>query len=141
MSVQVLYATRVTASGGRDGRVTTADGSLDLTMSTPTALGGTGAPGNNPEQLFAASYAVCFLASMKFVATQGGAQVPENASVCATVGIGPHSQGGFGLDVQLDIALPGVSPADADSLVRRAHLICPYSNATRNNVPVRLIIA
>lgn len=140
MSVQVLYATRATATGGRDGRVTTADGSLDLTMSTPTALGGGGAPGNNPEQLFAASYAVCFLASMKFAATQGGPQVPESATVTATVGIGPHAQGGFGLDVQLDIALPGLSAADADSLVRRAHLVCPYSNATRNNVQARLVI-
>jgi len=140
MSVQVLFRTCVTASGGRDGRVTAADGSLDLTMSTPTALGGAGAPGNNPEQLFAASYAVCFLSSMKFVATQGGPQVPESASVTATVGIGPHAQGGFGLDVQLDIALPGLAPVDADSLVRRAHLICPYSNALRNNVPVRLVI-
>lgn len=141
MSVQVLYTTHATATGGRDGRVTTVDGSLDLTMSTPTALGGNGTPGNNPEQLFAAAYGVCFLASMKFVATQGGPQVPERASVTATVGIGPHSQGAFGLDVQLDIALPGLAPADADSLVRRAHLICPYSNATRNNVPVRLVIA
>jgi lipoyl-dependent peroxiredoxin len=140
MSVQVLYTTRATSLGGRDGRVTTADQSLDLTMSTPTALGGTGAPGNNPEQLFAASYAVCFLASMKFVATQGGPQVPDSASVTATVGIGPHALGGFGLDVQLEIALPGLIPADADSLVRRAHLVCPYSNATRNNVPVRLVI-
>jgi lipoyl-dependent peroxiredoxin len=140
MTVQVLYATRATSIGGRDGRATTTDGSLDVTMSTPKELGGGSAPGNNPEQLFAAAYAACFLSSMKYVATQGGPQVPETATVTATVGIGPHVQGGFGLDIQLDIALPGLAVVDADAMVNKAHLVCPYSNATRNNVPVRLVL-
>jgi osmotically inducible protein OsmC len=139
MSVHVLYTTKATATGGRDGHVRTADGSLDVILSTPKELGGAGAPGNNPEQLFAAAYAVCFLSAMKFVASQGGPRVPENAEVTATVGIGPRAQGGFGLDVQLDISLPGLTPPDADALVQRAHLVCPYSNATRNNVPLRLV--
>jgi Ohr subfamily peroxiredoxin len=140
MTVQVLYTAQATAIGGRDGRATTADGSLDITMSTPPELGGISAPGNNPEQLFAAGYAACFLSAMRYVATQGGPRVPDSATVTATVGIGPHAQGGFGLDVQLDVALPGLAAADADALVNKAHLVCPYSNATRNNVPVRLVL-
>ena len=106
----------------------------------PRELGGSGGPGNNPEQLFAACYAACFLGSMRFVASQGGPKVPDDARVTATVGIGPRLQGGFGLDVQLDIALPGMAQPDADALVQRAHFACPYSNAVRNNVPVRLVI-
>jgi organic hydroperoxide reductase OsmC/OhrA len=77
---------------------------------------------------------------LKFVASQGGPTVPANATVTATVGIGPSSLGGFGLDVQLDIALPGLVSVDADAMVNRAHLVCPYSHATRNNVPVRLVV-
>jgi Ohr subfamily peroxiredoxin len=103
-------------------------------------LGGSGGPGCNPEQLFAAAYAACFLGAMRFVATQGGPQVPDNAQVTATVGIGPRAQGGFGLDVHLGISLPGLPQVDADGLVQRAHLVCPYSNATRNNVPIRLVV-
>jgi|SRR5271166_1322276 len=140
MSVHVLYRSRVTATGGRDGRTVSDDGSLDIALTTPRELGGTGGPGSNPEQLFAAAYAACFLSAINYVATQGGPGVPDNASVTATVGIGPHAQGGFGLDIQLDISLPGLAPADAAALVRRAHLFCPYSNATLNNVPVRLVI-
>jgi osmotically inducible protein OsmC len=140
MPVHVLYATKVTATGGRDGQVVAEDGSLDLTLTTPKELGGAGGPGNNPEQLFAAGYAACFLGAMKFVASQGGPKVPDDAKVTATVGIGPRSEGGFGIDVQLDISLPGLAKGDADSLVQRAHLACPYSNATRNNVPLRLVI-
>jgi Ohr subfamily peroxiredoxin len=140
MPVHVLYATKVTATGGRDGHVAADDGSLDLTLTTPKELGGADGPGNNPEQLFAAAYAACFLSAMKFVASQGGPKVPDDAKVSATVGIGPRSEGGFGIDVQLDISLPGLAKADADLLVQRGHLACPYSNATRNNVPLRLVI-
>ena len=77
---------------------------------------------------------------MKFVAGQGGPKVPADTTVTATVGIGPRSEGGFGLDIQLDIALPGLARADAETLVQKAHQVCPYSNATRNNVPVRLVV-
>jgi lipoyl-dependent peroxiredoxin len=141
MSVHALYTTKATATGGRDGCAAIGDGGLTLAMTTPKELGGSGGPGNNPEQLFAAAYAACFLSAMSFVSSQGGPKVPDDAKVTATVGIGPHAQGGFGLDVQLDISLPGLTQADADALVQRAHLVCPYSNATRNNVAVSLIIA
>ncbi len=139
MPVDVKYTTSATATGGRDGHATTKDGALDVKLSTPKELGGAGGSGNNPEQLFAAGYAACFLGAMKFVASQGGsAKVPNDASVTSTVGIGPRSEGGFGLDVALDVSLPGVDRAAAEELVEKAHQVCPYSNATRNNVPVRL---
>ncbi len=140
MSVQVLYTTKATATGGRDGSAKTADGSFEVRLATPKELGGAGGPGNNPEQLFAAGYSACFLGAMKFVASQGGAKVPADTTVTATVGIGPRSEGGFGLDIQLDVALPGLARADAETLVQKAHQVCPYSNATRNNVPVRLVV-
>ncbi len=141
MSVNVLYTTSATATGGRDGRSTTADGTLDVKLATPKELGGAGGPGNNPEQLFAAGYSACFLGAMKFVASQGGPKVPADTTVKATVGIGPRSEGGFGIDVELEITLPGLDKAAAQTLVDKAHQVCPYSNATRNNVPVRLKLA
>ncbi len=141
MSVNVLYKTSATATGGRDGHAVTADGSLDVTLATPKELGGAGGAGNNPEQLFAAGYSACFIGAMKFVASQGGPKVPSDTTVKATVGIGPRSEGGFGLDIELEISLPGLARAEAQALVDKAHQVCPYSNATRNNVPVRLVIA
>ena len=139
MPVDVKYTTSATATGGRDGHSATKDGALDVQLSTPKELGGGGGPGNNPEQLFAVGYAACFLGAMKFVASQGGTtKVPNDATVTSTVGIGPRSEGGFGIDVGLDISLPGVERAAAEELVEKAHQVCPYSNATRNNVPVRL---
>nr|WP_294513051.1 organic hydroperoxide resistance protein [uncultured Rhodopila sp.] len=140
MPVEVLYRTTATATGGRDGHAATEDGSLDVKLSTPKELGGGGGTGNNPEQLFAAGYSACFLGAMKFVASQGGPKVPDNASVTATVGIGPRSEGGFGIDVALKIALPGVEHKAAEELVEKAHQVCPYSNATRNNVAVKLTV-
>src|SRR5262249_11003902 len=144
MPVNVLYRTTATATGGRDGEAATKDGSFKVKLSTPKELGGGGGPGNNPEQLFASGYAACFIGAMKFVGApdgaQGGPKVPADTTVTATVGIGPRSEGGFGLDVALDINLPGLSKADAQTLVDKAHLVCPYSNATRNNVPVRLTV-
>src|SRR5271156_6707275 len=137
MSVNVLYKTQAKATGGRDGHAATLDGALDVKLTTPKELGGGGGAGNNPEQLFAAGYAACFIGAMKFVASQGGPKVPHDTSVTATVGIGPRSEGGFGLD----IALPGLPSSEAKELVDKAHQVCPYSNATRNNVPVRLNIA
>jgi Ohr subfamily peroxiredoxin len=140
MPVNVLYRTSATATGGRDGHAATKDGSFEVRLSTPKELGGGGGPGNNPEQLFAAGYSACFIGAMKFVASQGGPKVPADATVTATVGIGPRSEGGFGLDIELAISLPGLSKADAQTLVDKAHQVCPYSNATRNNVPVRLTL-
>ncbi len=139
MSVDVKYTTSATATGGRDGRAATEDGSLDVRLATPKELGGGGGQGNNPEQLFAAGYSACFLGAMKFVASQGGGpKVPDDAKVTATVGIGPRSEGGFGITTTLDISLPGVDKEQARQLVEKAHQVCPYSNATRNNVDVKL---
>ncbi|WP_238123620.1 MULTISPECIES: organic hydroperoxide resistance protein [unclassified Xanthobacter] len=139
MSVNVLYRTSARATGGRDGRSGTLDGTLDVKLVTPKELGGPGGAGVNPEQLFATGYAACFLGAMKFVASQGGgAKVPTEASVTATVGIGPRSEGGFGLDIALAVDLPGVDRAAGEALIAKAHEVCPYSNATRNNVNVAL---
>ncbi len=140
MSVKVLYKTQAKATGGRDGTASTLDGALNVKLSTPKELGGGGGPGNNPEQLFAAGYAACFIGAMKAVAAQGGPKVPADASVTSTVGIGPRSEGGFGLDIALEVALPGLARADAEALVAKAHQVCPYSNATRNNVDVKLTV-
>jgi Ohr subfamily peroxiredoxin len=138
MSVDVKYRTTATATGGRDGQAATKDGTFSVKLATPKELGGAGGPGNNPEQLFASGYAACFIGAMKFVASQGGpAKVPEDASVTTTVGIGPRSEGGFGLDVDMEVSLPGVDKAAAEALVEQAHKICPYSNAIRGNVNVR----
>jgi osmotically inducible protein OsmC len=140
MPVDVKYRTAATATGGRDGHAATKDGTLDVQLSTPKELGGAGGTGNNPEQLFAAGYAACFLGAIKFVAAQSRKKVPDNATVSATVGMGPRSEGGFGIDVGLEIALPGIERREAEELVEKAHQVCPYSNATRNNVPVRLTV-
>ncbi|MFZ5731362.1 MAG: organic hydroperoxide resistance protein [Pseudomonadota bacterium] len=141
MSVKVLYKTSATATGGREGEAATADGSFKVKLSTPKELGGGGGAGNNPEQLFAAGYAACFIGAMKAVAAQGGGvKVPADTTVTADVGIGPRSEGGFGLDVALAVSLPGVPRADAEALVQKAHHVCPYSNATRNNVDVKLTV-
>ncbi|NVN11820.1 organic hydroperoxide resistance protein [Nguyenibacter vanlangensis] len=141
MSVNVLYRTSARATGGRDGRSATLDGALDVKLTTPKELGGPGGEGNNPEQLFAAGYAACFLGAMKFVASQGGsAKVPADTTVTSTVGIGPRAEGGFGLEIALAIALPGVERAAAEDLVAKAHQVCPYSNATRGNIDVKLSV-
>ncbi len=140
MSVDVKYSTVATATGGRDGHAATKDGAFDVALSTPKELGGAGGPGNNPEQLFAAGYSACFLGAMKFVASQGGPKVPAETTVTATVGMGPRSEGGFGIDVSLEVSLPGIPHDEAEALVEKAHQVCPYSNATRNNVPVRLTV-
>lgn len=141
MSVNVLYRTSARATGGRDGRSATLDGAVDVKLTTPKELGGAGGDGVNPEQLFATGYAACFLGAMKFVASQGGGvKVPADATVTSTVGIGPRSAGGFGLEIALAVSLPGVDKAAAEALVEKAHQVCPYSNATRGNVDVRLTV-
>lgn len=137
----ILYSTRATATGGRDGTARTDDGTFDVALATPKELGGNG-QGNNPEQLFAAGYAACFLSALKFVGAQGkGARLPADASVAATVGIGPREDKGFGLVVTLEVSLPGLDTAEADALVAEADTVCPYSHAVRGNIPVRLTIA
>jgi Ohr subfamily peroxiredoxin len=138
MSVNVLYRTRATAKGGRDGQARTEDGSFEVKLATPKELGGAGGPGNNPEQLFAAGYAACFIGAMKFVGSQTGTTVPAETTVTSEVGIGPRSEGGFGLTVALNVSLPGLPRPEAEALVEKAHQVCPYSNATRNNIDVKL---
>lgn len=138
MPVDVKYTTQATATGGRDGRAKTQDGSLDVKLTTPKELGGGGGEGNNPEQLFAAGYSACFLGAMKFVGGQEKIQVPADTTVTATVGIGPRSEGGFGITANLKISLPGLDRTTAQTLVEKAHQVCPYSNATRGNVDVGL---
>ena len=138
MSVNVLYTTAATATGGRDGEAATKDGSFKVKLSTPKELGGAGGTGNNPEQLFASGYAACFIGAMKFVGSQKKISIPADTNVTATVGIGPRSEGGFGLAVTLDVNLPGMDKAAAQKLVEEADQVCPYSNATRNNIDVKL---
>lgn len=141
MSVKVAYRTAARATGGRDGKAETLDGKLSFNLSTPKELGGAGGEGTNPEQLFAAGYSACFIGAMKAVAGKLGTKVPAEAMVETTVGIGPRDAGGFGLDIDLKVDLPGLERETAQALVAAAHEVCPYSNATRNNVDVRLSLA
>lgn len=141
MSVDVKYRTRATATGGRDGEARSEDGRFAVKLSTPKELGGPGGDGSNPEQLFAAGYSACFIGALKVAGGQLKIRVPQDLAVTATVGIGPRAAGGFGITADLEISLPGVERADAERLVAAAHQICPYSNATRNNVDVGLTIA
>jgi lipoyl-dependent peroxiredoxin len=137
---KVLSRAQVKATAGRDIWVMSSDGVLDLKVTRPRQLGGSNGRGTNPEQLFAASYAACFLAMMRLVARGEGIALPTETEVEASVGVGPIPHG-FGIEVELRIFLPGLPRAEADSLVEKAHAVCPYSNATRDNVDVRLVIA
>ena len=140
MSIEiVLYRAQATATGGREGRAVVPEGNLDLKLTTPKALGGAGAAGTNPEQLFAAGYSACFLGAMKFASARDKIALPADVSVEGTVGIGAIPTG-FGIEVDLKISLPGMERAAAEKLVAAAHIVCPYSNATRGNIEVRLSI-
>jgi lipoyl-dependent peroxiredoxin len=133
-----IYTAIATASG-RDGHAVTSDGKLDLKLSLPVELGGDGV-GTNPEQLFAAGYAACFATSMKLVAPRKHLDVSD-ASVTAEVGLAPNGAGGYKLNVTLRVQLPDhVTPEAARELVEATHRVCPYSNATRGNIPVNLVI-
>jgi Ohr subfamily peroxiredoxin len=136
----VLYTAEVTATGdGRDGHVTSTDGTIDVDVAVPKEMGGAGGA-TNPEQLFAAGYAACFHSALRLVARRAKATV-DGSEVNARVGIGPNGSGGFGLDVTLTVTLPGVDPATARQLLDAAHQVCPYSNATRGNIDVKLELA
>ena len=142
--MKVLYRTQATSTGGgrENGQSRTADGSLAVSLSTPRELGGSGAPGTNPEQLFAAGYSACFLGALRFVAGKGGVRLPAETSVTAQVGIGQRDdQQGFGLEIELAISAPGVDRALVEELVQKAHVVCPYSHATKGNIPVKLTVA
>ena len=140
MSIEkVLYTAHATATGGRDGRAISSDKALDVALTTPRELGGAGAAGTNPEQLFAAGYSACFLGAMKYVASQEKIALPADVSVNGHVGIGQIPTG-FGIEVELKISLPGLARDAAEALVAKAHVVCPYSNATRGNIDVTLTV-
>lgn len=136
---KVLYRAQATATGGRDGRAVSSDGVLDIALGTPKELGGAGGAVTNPEQLFAAGYSACFLGALKFVASQEKIAIPKEANVQGNVGIGQVPTG-FAIEVELKISLPGIDRAAAQALVDKAHIVCPYSNATRGNIDVTLTI-
>lgn len=139
--MKILYTAHATTSGGRTGKSKSSDGQLAVNLVTVKELGGPGGDGTNPEQLFAAGYSACFLSAVKLVAGQQKKAVPDTASITADVGIGPRDNGvGFGLAVTLNVSLPGLPRAEAEKLVADAHQVCPYSNATRGNVDVKLVI-
>ncbi|MEN2980163.1 organic hydroperoxide resistance protein [Tistrella bauzanensis] len=137
--MQTLYTAHATVTGGRDGRATSNDGQIDLAVAMPPELGGNG-KGTNPEQLFAAGYAACFLSALKLVAGQKGVKLGADANVEAAVSIG-KDETSFGLAVVLTASLPGVDTAAAHTLVEAAHQVCPYSKATRGNIAVELKVA
>ncbi len=141
MSIEkILYTATATATGGREGRATSSDQALDVQLSTPRELGGAGGPGTNPEQLFAAGYSACFLGALKFVAGKQKVSLPVDTRVTGKVGIGQIPTG-FGIEVELTISAPGIARDVLQTLVEQAHVVCPYSNATRGNIDVSLIIA
>ena len=136
--MNVLYTADATAWGGREGRVASMDGILDVQVAVPKELGGPGGA-TNPEQLFAAGYAACFHSALRLVARRAKVDVEESA-VTAQVGLGSNDAGGFGLEVTLEAELPDVERSVAEDLVAQAHKVCPYSNATRGNVQVTLSV-
>jgi lipoyl-dependent peroxiredoxin len=135
---KVVYQAHAKSTGGRDGVSRTSDGLLDLKLAVPKEMGGAGG-GVNPEQLFAAGYSACFIGALKFVAGKQKITLPSDTSIDATVGIGPIPAG-FGIEVQLVITIPGMEHAQALDLVNQAHMVCPYSNATRGNIEVTLTV-
>ena len=138
-----LYTAKATSTGGRTGTSSTPDGRLELALSTPKELGGDSGPGTNPEQLFAAGYSACFIGAIKAVAGRQKIRLPADVSISADVAIGPMTgkEGAFAIDVALAVSIPGMDRAAAEKLVADAHEVCPYSNATRGNVDVKLSVA
>ena len=140
--MQALYTAHAHATGGREGAAASDNGTVDVKLTTPKELGGNGAAGANPEQLFAAGYAACFLGAIKFVAAQDKVKIADDAKVESSVGIGKRDDGtGFGLVVTLKATLPVVDHAVAQDLVKRADVVCPYSHATRGNIQVDISAA
>jgi lipoyl-dependent peroxiredoxin len=139
--MEVLYRAQATASGGgrEDGRSATDDGKIDVRLSTPKEMGGKGGDGTNPEQLFATGYAACFLGALRLVSGKAGTPVGPDTKITAGVGFGKNTRGeGFNLDIDLTVSDHGLDLDTAQKVVEAAHQVCPYSNATRGNVDVRL---
>ena len=138
--MNAIYTAEALSTGqGREGRVATSDGSLDLTMAPPKELGGSGA-GTNPEQLFAAGFAACFHSALQAVARSRKTKV-ENSSVGGRVTIGSNGEGGYQLAVVLEVIIPEMPHDQARELADAAHLLCPYSNATRGNIEVTVVVS
>jgi Ohr subfamily peroxiredoxin len=139
---KIVYTAHAKATGGRDGIARSDDGHLDVKLEKPKAMGGTG-DGTNPEQLFAAGYAACFIGALKHVAGEQKLRLDPNTFINSSVDFGPLANGapGFGIAVALEVHIPGVDRAKAEELVREAHIVCPYSNATRGNIDVTLTVA
>lgn len=137
---QTIYTGIATSTGGREGTATSNDGKLKLTLSTPKELGGTGGEGTNPEQLFAAGYSACFIGALKHVAAAEKVKLGNDISITAEVAIGPIEVG-FAIAVKLIVSLGNLDKAVAQSLVDKAHMVCPYSNATRGNIEVEITLA
>lgn len=136
---KVLYTAHAHVTGGRDGRAVSDDGMLDVNLALPKSMGGAGTA-TNPEQLFAAGYAACFMGALKHVAGAKKVRIPPDASIDSSVDIGPIPAG-FGIAARLVINLPGMDREAARDLVQAAHQVCPYSNATRGNIEVELVVA
>ena len=137
---KIIYTAHATSVGGRAGSSKSPDGALNVALTTPKELGGDGAAGTNPEQLFAAGYSACFIGAMKHVAMMQKISLPADTSIAADVGIGPIPTG-FNIKVAMKVTIPGMERAAAEKLVQDAHVVCPYSNATRGNIDVTLTVA
>jgi len=138
MPVDAKYKTQATANGGgRDGKTALTDGTMSLQLVVPKELGGPGGDGANPEKLFALGYSACYLGAMRVAAQQMKTKVPDGSTVTADIGIGPRSEGGFGITAALDVYLPGMAADEAQKLVDLTHTICPYSNAIKASVDVK----
>jgi osmotically inducible protein OsmC len=135
---KVVYRAEATSTGGRDGRSVSSDNKLEVKLAVPKEMGGNG-DGTNPEQLFAAGYSACFMGAMKFVAGKEKLTIPADAKITGKIGIGAIPQG-FGIEAELAISLPGMDRGQAQSLIEKAHQVCPYSNATRGNIEVKLTL-
>lgn len=135
----IAYRASAEATGGREGRAVSSDGVLDVALTTPKELGGAGGQGSNPEQLFAAGYSACFLSAIKFVAARDRHKVSADSWIEGIVGIGAVPTG-FAIEVELKISLQGLDPEEARTLIDKAHIVCPYSHATRGNIDVTLTL-
>jgi osmotically inducible protein OsmC len=139
MTIEAIYTAESTATGGgRDGHVKSSDGRLDLDTRPPKEMGGSG-EGTNPEQLFSAGYAACFLGALRLVAGKAKVKLDDASGVTVQIGIGKTPEGGFGLTGEIIAYLPGLEQDAADDLVEQAHEVCPYSNATRGNIDVDVL--
>lgn len=140
--MKTLYTAHGSATGGREGQAATDTGNVKLVLNTPKELGGGGGEGTNPEQLFAMGYSACFLGALKFVAGKEKVKIPDDAKVSADIGIGARDDGqGFGITAKLTVSIPGLDKAAVEDLVKKAHVVCPYSHATKGNIPLETTVA